>query len=177
VSTYSGGARRKLLLVEALAHRPALTLLDEPFVGLDLESREALVRVLRERAEEGGAVVIASHHLALLPELADRIVFLHGARVVAGGRTAELLSSAPDVTRFEFTVEGTFEDSALALPDGMCLVDERDVLVLESDRGPGALAEACLVVAAAGLRIRRVVVREAGLAAVFRNVTGAELHE
>ena len=177
VSTYSGGARRKLLLVAALVHRPLLTLLDEPFVGLDLESREALVGLLRERAGEGGAVIIASHDLALLPELADRIVFLHDARVVAEGRTAELLSSVPDVGRFEFTLDGSFDESAFSLPAGMRLADERDALVLESDRGQAALAEACAAVAASGARIRSVVVRDAGLAAVFRNVTGAELGE
>lgn len=177
VSTYSGGARRKLLLVEALAHRPALTLLDEPFVGLDLESRDALAELLRERAGEGSAVIIASHDLALLPELADRIVFLHDARVVAEGRTEDLLSSVPDVGRFEFTVDGPFDGSVLSLPEGMRLADENDAVVLESDRGQTALGEACAAVAASGVRIRKVVVRDAGLAAVFRHVTGAELRE
>lgn len=175
VSTYSGGARRKLLLVEALAHRPMLTLLDEPFAGLDSESREALAGLLRERAACGGTVVIASHDLAFLPEVADRIVFLHHTRIVASGRVTELLSSVPEVTRFEFTTDGSFEGTALSLPNGMRLVAERDFLILESDRGQAALAEACVAVVAAGVRIRRVVVHDAGLAAVFRNVTGTDL--
>lgn len=175
VSTYSGGARRKLLLVEALSHRPVLTLLDEPFVGLDLESRDALVELIRERAGGGGAVVIASHDLALLSELADRIVFLHDARVVAEGRTAALLSSVPYVARFEFTLDGPLQGCALSLPEGMRLIPDRDALVLESDRGEEALAEACMVVTGAGALIRGVVVRDAGLAAVFRKLTGAEL--
>jgi ABC-type multidrug transport system ATPase subunit len=175
VSTYSFGARRKLQLVEALAHRPTLTLLDEPFVGLDLDSREALADLLRERSAAGGTVMMASHDLDLLPQLADRIVFLHDARVVAGGSPDELLSSMPNVARFEFTLDGGVDSAELVLGEGMILVDGGDPIVLESERGHAALPEACRVLAAAGARIRAVVVRDAGLAAVFRKVTGAEL--
>ena len=175
VSTYSFGARRKLLLVEALAHRPMLTLLDEPFVGLDLDSREALADLLRERSAEGGTVMIASHDLDLLPQLADRIVFLHDARVVAGGSPDELLSSMPDVARFEFTLDGAFAGAEFVLGEGMILVSSGDTVVLESERGQAALPEACFALVVAGARIRSVVVRDAGLAAVFRSVTGAEL--
>ena len=175
VSTYSFGARRKLLLVEALAHRPRLTLLDEPFVGLDFDSREALADLLRERSAEGGTVIMASHDLDLLPQLADRIVFLHDARVVAGGSPAELLSAMPDVARFEFTLDGGVDSAELVLGEGMTLVDGGAPVVLQSEHGHAALPEACLALTAAGARIRSVVVWDAGLAAVFRRVTGAEL--
>lgn len=175
VSTYSFGARRKLLLVEALAHRPTLTLLDEPFVGLDLDSREALADLLRERSAEGGTVVMASHDLDLLPQLAHQIVFIHDARVVAGGSPDELLAAMPDVTRFEFTLDGRVDSADFVLGEGITLVDGGDPLVLESERGQAALPDACRALVAAGARIRGVVVRDAGLAAVFRSVTGAEL--
>ena len=175
VSTYSFGARRKLLLVEALAHRPTLTVLDEPFVGLDLDSREALADLLRERSSEGGTLVMASHDLDLLPQLADRIVFIHDARVIAGGSPDELLSSMPNVARFEFTLDGGIDSAGLVLGEGMTLVDRGDPLVLESERGEAALPEACRALTAAGARIRSLAVRDAGLAAVFRSVTGVEI--
>ena len=175
VSTYSFGARRKLLLVEALAHRPRLTLLDEPFVGLDLDSREALADLLRERSAERGTVIMASHDLDLLPQLADRIVFLHDARVVTEGSPAELLSAMPDVARFEFMLDGEVDSAEVVLSEGMSLVDGEAPFVLESERGHAALPEACIALTAAGARIRSVVVRDAGLAAVFRRVTGTEL--
>ena len=175
VSTYSFGARRKLLLVEALAHEPTLTLLDEPFVGLDLDSRDALAHLLRGRAADGGTVALASHDLALLPELADRIVFMHRARVVAAGRPSDLLSSVPELTRFEFTITGHLEQSALALGAGFSVVRAGDPLVIETELGQAALPEVCQAVVAAGVRIHEIAVRDASLAAVFRRVTGAEL--
>jgi hypothetical protein len=81
----------------------------------------------------------------------------------------------PNVARFEFTLDGGVDSAELVLGEGMILVDGGDPIVLESERGHAALPEACRVLAAAGARIRAVVVRDAGLAAVFRKVTGAEL--
>ena len=159
----------------ARANPPALTLLDGPFVGLDLDSREALADLLRERSAEGGTVVMASHDLDLLPQLADRIVFIHDARVVAGGSPDELLAAMPDVTRFEFTLDRPVDSAELVLGEGITLVDGGDPLVLESERGQAALPDACRALVAAGARIRGVAVRNVGLAAVFRSVTGAEL--
>jgi ABC-type multidrug transport system ATPase subunit len=175
VSTYSFGARRKLLLVEALAHRPALTLLDEPFVGLDADSRRALAGLLKERAADGAAIVLASHDLTLLPELADRIVFLHAARVVGGGRPSELLSSVSAVTRFEFTLEGSIDGSELVLGDEMRIAHDGDPFIIETGRGQAALPEAVSAVSSAGAIVRRIVVRDMGLADVYRSVTGTEL--
>lgn len=175
VSEYSFGTRRKLLLVEALAHRPALTLLDEPFVGLDQPSREALFRLLRLQSARRGTVVVASHDLDLLPELADRIVFVHDGRVAASGRVAELLASVGRATRIEFEVDRRPEGLAGRFRPGITVVSEGDPLVIESQRGQGVLQEVCGVLVAAGAVIRSVKVREDDLAEVFRRATGAEL--
>ena len=102
-------------------------------------------------------------------------MFIHDARVVAGGSPDELLSAMPHVARFEFTLEGGFDSAEFVPREGMALVDSGDPLVLESERGQAALPEACLALGAAGVRIRRVVVRDGRLASVFRSVTGAEL--
>ena len=88
---YSHGMRRKLLLAQALVHEPDLLLLDEPTLGLDPPSREALLDLLRERAGTGAATVVASNDLPFVWELAHRVAFLHRGRKVAGGTPAELL--------------------------------------------------------------------------------------
>jgi ABC-2 type transport system ATP-binding protein len=175
VSEYSFGARRKLLLVEALAHRPALTLLDEPFVGLDQPSREALIQVLRLKSAQRGTVVVASHDLALLPELADRIVFLHEGRVAAQGRVAELLASVGRATRFEIEVDRRPPRLEGLFRPGISIVSDGDPLVLETSRGQAALPEVLGALGAAGAVVRSVAIREADLAEVFRRVTGTEL--
>ena len=175
VADYSFGARRKLLLVEALAHRPALTLLDEPFVGLDQASRVALIRLLRLQSAKRGTVVVASHDLALLPELVDRIVFIHEGRVAASGRVAELLASMGRTTRFEVDLERRPEGLVGRLRPGITVVSEGDPLVLEAGSGQGALAEVCGSLVAAGAVIRSIAVRDNDLAEAFRRATGVEL--
>jgi ABC-2 type transport system ATP-binding protein len=62
--TFSGGMQRRLNLACALLHKPLLLLLDEPTVGLDVQSREAVFAALRELRDEGCAVVFTTHHLA-----------------------------------------------------------------------------------------------------------------
>jgi ABC-type multidrug transport system ATPase subunit len=175
VFEYSFAARRRLLLVEALAHRPALTLLDNPFLGLDQATRSALIHILRLQSAKRGTVVVASQELTLLPELADRILFLHEGRIVTGGRVAELLSSLGDSTRIEITFERRPQRLDAQFRPGTRVVSDGDPLVLETSRGPTAVGEACAALSSVGAVIKSVAVRESDLAEVFRRVTGAEL--
>jgi ABC-2 type transport system ATP-binding protein len=175
VGDYDAGARRRLLLVEALAHRPALTLLDEPFSRLEQAQREALIHILRVHSAKRGTVVVASDDLPLLPELADRILLMHDGRIVRGGRVAELLSSVGPATRIEIELERRPQHLEARFRPGLTVVSDGDPMVLESTRGQAAVGEACSALIAAGAVIRSVTVRETDLAEVFRRATGEEL--
>lgn len=175
VAEYSFSARRRLLLVEALAHRPALTILDRPFLGLGQPQREALIHTLRLQAAKRGTVIVASPDLGLLPELADRILFFHGGRVVTGGRVAELLAAVGSTTRIELELERRPRHLDVKFRTGMRMVSDGDPIVIESTRGQASIGEACGAMIAAGALIRSVTVREPDLAEVFRRVTGTEL--
>ncbi|MCZ6825039.1 MAG: ABC transporter ATP-binding protein [Gemmatimonadetes bacterium] len=175
VSTYSFGARRKLLLVEALAHRPRLVLLDEPTAGLDAGSRDALARLLRVRRGEGSGVAVASHDLHFLTDIADRIVVVHRGRVIAEGPLHELLATVGSLTRLEITLEARPDRLPEDFGPEVELVRDGKELVLETTRGQAALPDVWTALVAAGARISGVVVREPGLAEVFRHFTGEEL--
>jgi len=175
VSEYSFAARRRLLLVEALAHRPALTVLDNPFLGLDQPARSALIHILRVQSAKRGTVVVASGELTLLPEVADRILFLHEGRIVTGGRVAELLHTLGQSTRIEIAFERRPSRLDAQFRPGITVVSDGDPMVLESSRGQAAVGEACAALNAVGAVIKSVTVRESDLAEVFRRVTGAEL--
>jgi ABC-2 type transport system ATP-binding protein len=88
--TYSGGMRRRLDLAAGLLHRPRLLVLDEPTVGLDIESRAAIWTVLRQLRDQGTTVLLSSHYLEEVDALADRLAILEGGRVIAEGTPAEL---------------------------------------------------------------------------------------
>jgi ABC-2 type transport system ATP-binding protein len=92
VRSLSGGQRRRIELARALLHRPSLLLMDEPTVGLDIESRQFLLdHVRRLCAEEGLAVLWATH---LIDEAAPtaRLIVLHRGRVLAEGAVGEVVA-------------------------------------------------------------------------------------
>lgn len=178
VSTYSYGSRRKLLLIEALAHRPPLVVLDEPTAGLDASARRALLRLLRARRNDGAALLVVSHDLEFVMELADRITFLHRGRVVAEGLPEALLSDiAGRWTRFEVELEERPRRPVTFFGQDVVEVEDGDALVLESSRGQAALPDVCAALVAAGARISSLAIREPGLADVFRRITGEDLEE
>lgn len=178
VSTYSYGNRRKLLLVEALAHRPPFIVLDEPTAGLDVSARHALLELLRARRSDGAAVLVASHDLEFLTELADRVAFLHRGRVVAEGTLDGLLSDVVgSSTRFVIEVDEQPRRPVTSFGPDVVLVDDGDALVLESSRGQAALPDVCAALVGAGARISRLAIREPGLSEAFRRITGEDLEE
>ena len=83
--TYSGGMRRRLDLAAGLLHRPKLLVLDEPTVGLDIESRAAIWELLRELVRDGTGVLLSSHYLEEVEALADRMAIIDAGRVIAEG--------------------------------------------------------------------------------------------
>ena len=92
ISTLSFGARTKLSLVLALAHRPDLLLLDEPLAGLDvLSKQEVFAELLRAVQSEERTVVISSHDLHDLERLTDHTGFLHRGQMLLEGPTAEIV--------------------------------------------------------------------------------------
>ena len=83
--TYSGGMRRRLDLAAGLLHRPKLLVLDEPTVGLDIESRAAIWELLRELVRDGTGILLSTHYLEEVEALADRMAIIDAGRVIAEG--------------------------------------------------------------------------------------------
>ena len=83
--TYSGGMRRRLDLAAGLLHEPQLLVLDEPTVGLDIESRAVIWEVLRDLRDQGTTVLLSSHYLEEVEALADRMAIIDAGRVIAEG--------------------------------------------------------------------------------------------
>jgi ABC-2 type transport system ATP-binding protein len=85
VRELSGGNRRKVELVRALLHRPAVLLMDEPTVGLDPKSRRDLLAAVKADVASRGTCVLWATHLVEEAEAADRVVVLHKGRLLADG--------------------------------------------------------------------------------------------
>jgi len=91
----SEGQRLELALAIQLATAAPVVALDEPTRGLDYHAKDCLAQVLRRLAEQGRAVIVASHDVEFLALVAQRVIWLAGGQVIADGPAAELLTAVP----------------------------------------------------------------------------------
>ncbi len=90
IGTYSKGMRQRIKIAGALVHDPAIILLDEPFNGMDPRQRLHMMDVLRRQAAEGRVIVISSHILEELNDLADNVLVMVAGRLAASGHFREI---------------------------------------------------------------------------------------
>ncbi len=89
--TLSGGMKRRVLVAQALVHRPPVIVLDEPTAGVDVELRQGLWEFVRRLNRDGHTVVLTTHYIEEAEMLCDRIAMLKAGRVVALDATADLI--------------------------------------------------------------------------------------
>ncbi|HEU4459325.1 MAG TPA: ABC transporter ATP-binding protein, partial [Methylibium sp.] len=98
----SGGMKRRVLVAQALVHRPPVIVLDEPTAGVDVELRQTLWHFIARLNREGHTVLLTTHYLEEAEALCNRIAMLKAGRVVALDRTANLLAgTASTMLRFK----------------------------------------------------------------------------
>jgi ABC-2 type transport system ATP-binding protein len=95
VSNFSGGMKRRLNIACALMHRPKLLVLDEPTVGVDPQSRNAIFETLDNLQRDGMALIYTTHYMEEVERLCDRIAIMDHGKIVATGTLAELLKLLP----------------------------------------------------------------------------------
>jgi len=91
--TLSGGMKRRVLVAQALVHRPPVIVLDEPTAGVDVELRQGLWQFIRRLNRDGHTIVLTTHYLEEAEELCDRIGMLKAGRIVALDSTRNLLET------------------------------------------------------------------------------------
>ncbi|WP_341213503.1 manganese/iron ABC transporter ATP-binding protein [uncultured Limimaricola sp.] len=93
IGELSGGQRKRVFLARALAQDGRVILLDEPFTGVDVQTEEAIIRLLRELRDEGRVMLVSTHNLGSVPEFCDRTVLVKGT-VLAHGPTRDVFTRA-----------------------------------------------------------------------------------
>ncbi len=88
--SYSGGLKKRLDLAAGLLHKPDVLVLDEPTVGLDIESRLIVWNFLRQLRDGGTTILVTSHYLEEVDALADRVAIIDRGVVIASGTPSEL---------------------------------------------------------------------------------------
>ncbi|HWS04770.1 MAG TPA: ABC transporter ATP-binding protein [Burkholderiaceae bacterium] len=163
----SGGMKRRVLVAQALVHKPPVIVLDEPTAGVDVELRQTLWQFIARLNRQGHTVLLTTHYLEEAEALCSRLAMLKQGRVVALAKTSELLDAASSkVLRFKIDSELPPELAGKARITGR-IVQFPAHDALEVERYLAAIREA-------GLRAQDVEIRKADLEDVFLDVMAGE---
>ncbi|EMG29288.1 ABC transporter ATP-binding protein [Listeria fleischmannii 1991] len=102
--TFSGGMKRRLNIACAIAHRPELIIMDEPTVGIDPQSRNYILRSIKQLNENGATIIYTSHYMEEVEEICDYIAIIDNGKVIAEGTEDQLISLVTDVLEMEIIV-------------------------------------------------------------------------
>ena len=181
VRWYSGGMKRRCNIAAGLIHRPRLLVLDEPTVGVDPQSRNAILEQVAALAREGVAVVYASHYMEEVRRLCDRIGILDHGLMVAQGTARELEALTAGSRQVEVTTAGgdvaalVVELRAVDSVSHVAAVDSTVTLLTE--QGQSLVATVVAAAERHGVTVTGVRAEEPDLEAVFLRLTGTALRD
>ena len=176
----SGGMKRRLNIAIGLLHRPRLLILDEPTVGVDPQSRNAILESVEALSAEGMAMLYTTHYMEEAERLCDRVGIIDEGRIIAEGTRRELVALVGELDKVTLAASGDLRKAAEAgrAIEGVRQVtvheDGLDLLVVDAHRLLPRILEA---VSADGIAVRSVGVIEPDLEAVFLHLTGKALRE
>jgi len=177
---YSGGMKRRLNIGIALLHRPRLLVLDEPTVGVDPQSRNAILGSVETLSDEGMAVLYTTHYMEEAERLCDRVGIIDEGEIRAEGTRRELVDLLGQKDNVVLTGTGNLHAAAEAIEaldevEGATTRENEIHLIVAgaSTRLPQILTAA----ASAGTSITGVDIEEPDLEAVFLRLTGKALRD
>lgn len=101
IKTFSGGMKRRMNLIAGILHKPQILFLDEPTVGIDVQSRNVIIDYLRELHAAGTNIIYTSHYMEEAENFCSRIAIIDYGRVIAEGNPKELIETKPEYTDLE----------------------------------------------------------------------------
>ncbi len=177
---FSGGMKRRLNIGIGLLHEPTLLILDEPTVGVDPQSRNAILESVEQLATSGMAVLYTTHYMEEAERLCDRLAIVDQGRIVGEGTRRELTDRVGELDRVRLEVAGDVEAAAQACAALVRVrsADVEDQAVVCLIEGAAASLPALLAaVADSGASVTGVEVREPDLEDVFLHLTGRALRD
>lgn len=182
VKGFSGGMKRRLNIAGALLHDPELILLDEPTVGVDPQSRNAIFENLEELKRRGKTLLYTTHYMEEAERLCDRIVIIDHGRVIANDTVRGLYRRLPASRAVLLEIDGASADESLlsglaALPGISSVQHTAGGVRIETDDFGAPLAGALEHIAGRGLRVTSVQTGQMNLEDVFIALTGHALRD
>ena len=166
----SAGQQRKLVLAIALAHHPQLLILDEPTAGLDVHTRVELHEIMREERAKGTAILLASHDMSEVEDLADRVAILLKGKIVVTGTPNEIITSGDSKVRIHVKTQKDYL-SDLSLKQVQIVKDTEGYRVFDTEDIEGAISQILSHIKTKGDKLLDLRVERPSLEDRFINIT------
>jgi ABC-2 type transport system ATP-binding protein len=182
VKTYSGGMKRRVNIGVGLLHKPQLLFMDEPTVGIDPQSRRAILDTVLDLNKHGTSVLYTTHYMEEAQELSHRVGIMDGGQMIALGTVKELTRRVGERETLRLHLADDADATTLAIAmravPGVIEASATDhqVVVIVPD-AEAALAAIVTKANDAGVRIRSLDIEEPNLEAVFLHLTGRALRD
>jgi ABC-2 type transport system ATP-binding protein len=181
VKTFSGGMKRRLEIAKALLHRPGLIILDEPTIGLDIQTRMTIWEKLRELNKSGVTIFLTTHYMEEADTLCDRIAIIDHGEIKASGTPEELKESIGkgSIIEVEFTGEAAkFDKEIEKLCDTVTRKENHEHHIRFTCKDPvGAIKRVIELGEKSGVKIHKITMQEPTLDDVFIHYTGRAIRE
>ena len=177
---FSGGMKRRLNIGIGLLHKPHLLVLDEPTVGVDPQSRNAILESVEMLSTQGMGVLYTTHYMEEAERLCDRVGIIDHGKIVAEGTRRELVELVGQHDRIKLKATGHLDAAGVAagsVPGVLEAAVVEDGLDLIAERAADSLTEILAQVSGAGAAVSSVDVEEPNLEAVFLHLTGRALRD
>ena len=177
VMYYSGGMRRRLEIAMSIVHEPKVLFLDEPTVGLDVQSRRHIWELVRRLKKAGTTVILTTHYMEEAEELSDRVAIMDHGKIVAEGTPEELKSKVKgDRIYIKFSSEDELVRAAQVLGKDFPDVSEVEgQLVIKVPSSADAMP--AVIKALSGFNVKELRVVRPNLEEVFLELTGHGLRD
>ncbi len=182
VKAYSGGMKRRVNIGVGLLHKPSLLFMDEPTVGIDPQSRRAILDSVKDLNKQGMTVFYTTHYMEEAAELSDRVGIVDHGELIALGTQAELTKQVGEMETLILHVSENDDPERLAVAiRTLGMVRKADVtdhtVSVIVPKAEEALAPAVTKANELGIKIHSVDMREPNLEAVFLHLTGRALRD
>jgi ABC-2 type transport system ATP-binding protein len=178
VFTLSKGMRQRLSFAMALIHRPAILFLDEPVLGLDVQSTQLIKERVRQLNAEGTTVFLTTHQIEMADQLCHRVAIIHKGRIVATESPERLKQAVEGRRSVEVSLERSSPEQQVGLftlPGVTGVARERDKVQLYTTDPAALLVEMMDYVRAQNLRVMSIKTSGPSLEDVFLSITGLGL--
>lgn len=175
VANYSFGMKRKLSLVEALAHDPQILILDEPTSGVDAQFSNSLAELIDARGKSGKSTWIASNDPEWVAQVAGRVAFMDQGKIIAVGTVRELLDEVSSYQEIRVTLSTTVSISEPRHSGVQSFNQSEQQVTIVADEDPMLVPTLMHEIVEQGGSIRAVEVKRASLRDAFLMKTGRDL--